>query len=131
MDIFIKCIAAVLLVLILHLVLSKGGKDFSVLLSVAACCIILIFVVSSIESVFDFVSQLQNLAQLDFDILGVVLKSVGIGILTEIVCAFCADSGNSALGKTLHIVAAFVIIFISIPLFEALIGLVEEILITV
>lgn len=131
MSIFVKCIDAVLLVLLLHLVLSKGGKDFSFLLSVAACCVIMIFLISSIESVFDFASQLQSLAKLDSGILSIVLKSVGIGILTEIVSAFCADSGNSALGKTLHIVAAFVIIFISIPLFEALIGLVEEILITV
>ena len=131
MNIFIKCTAIVLITLILYLLLSKQGHDFAYFLSITTCCIILYLTFNYLQSVIDFISYIKDLVELDTEIVGVVLKSVGIGVLAEIVCAFCSDAGNSALGKTLHVIAAFVILFISIPLLEALISLIEEILVTV
>ena len=131
MSIYLKCAAVVLVTLILHLVLLKGGKDFSSVLTIAACCTVLVFIFSCLEPFVDFLTRLQNLAKLDSGMLSIIIKSVGLGILTEIISAFCSDAGNAALGKTLQVVTAFVILLLSIPLFEALIALVEEILVTI
>ena len=75
-----------------------------------------------------FIRQLQRMGQLDADILQILLKSVGIGLLTEISALICTDVGNSALGKTLQIASVILILYISLPLLTSLMELVGEIL---
>ena len=40
----------------------------------------------------------------------------------------CSDAGNSALGKTLQILGAVAVLWLSIPLINSLIALLEQIL---
>ena len=68
------------------------------------------------------------MANLDTGMMKVLLKSVGIGMLAEIVSLLCVDSGNATLGKTIQIFAAVMILYFSIPLFTKLIDLVDGIL---
>lgn len=128
MDIFLKAGAAALITVVLCLILSKRDKDIALLLTVAGCCLLVILAVTYLEPVFAFFSQLQTLGDMDSDVLGILLKAVGIGLLSEICGLICTDVGNSALGKALQIVATAVILWISLPLLRSLMDLVGEIL---
>ena len=131
MNIFIKAAAGALVALILHLILARQGKDFSVLLTVAVCCMMATAAMEYLEPVIVLFEKLQTLGQLDSDMMMVVFRVVGIGLLGEIVGLICSDAGNAALGKTLQILASAVILWMSVPLFTSLIELVEEILVSV
>lgn len=131
MVIFIKAVAAVLAALILHLMLSKQSKDFSLLLTLGVCCMIATAALQYFEPVIDFFDNLQTIANLDPDMLRIILRAVGIGLLSEITGTICADSGNAALGKTLQILASSVILWISLPLFNGLFELIEGILLEI
>lgn len=131
MDVFIKAASGVLIALVLYLVLAKQGKDISTILTVAVCCMIAAAAVNYLEPVISFFKNLQTVGQLDHEMLNIILKSVGIGVLAEITCLICNDAGNAALGKTLQILAAAVVLWMSVPLFTSLIELVEEILVSV
>lgn len=131
MNIFMKAVAAVLAALILHLILSKQSKDFSLLLTVAVCSIVATAAFQYFEPVMDFFKNLQFIGNLNQDMLNILLKAVGIGLLSEITGTICSDAGNAAMGKTLHILASAVILWLSVPLFTSLLTLVEEILIAV
>ncbi len=131
MDIFLKSAAGALITLILYLVLSKQSKDLSLLLTVIACAILAATAISYLEPVIDFFQKLLLIGQLDAEFFSIVLKAVGIGLLAEISGLICADAGNSALGKTLNIMASAVILWMSVPLFTSLLELVEEILVAV
>lgn len=131
MSVFIKAAASILVALILHLILSKQGKDFSLLLTVAVCSIVAVTAFQYFEPVIDFFQNLQVIGNLDSDMLSIILRAVGIGLLSEITGVICSDSGNVAMGKMLQILASAVILWISIPLFTSLLTLVEEILIIV
>lgn len=131
MDVFIKAAAGVLIALVLYLVLAKQGKDFSLLLTVAVCSMVTVAAVNYLKPVIGFFDKLQTLGQLDSEMLGIILKAVGIGLLGEVTGLICADAGNAALGKTLQILASAVILWMSVPLFTSLIELVEEILVSV
>lgn len=131
MDVFIKAACGALVALLIYLILAKQGKDVSLLLTVAACCMIAAAAVNYLEPVVGFFEKLQNLGQLDSEMFGIILKAVGMGILAEITALICADAGNSALGKTLQFLATAVILWMSVPLFTSLIELVEEILVSV
>lgn len=128
MDIFIKAAGGVLVALVLHLILAKQGRDISLLLTIAVCCMVASSAVSYLGPVIVFFEKLQTLGQIDSGMLEIILKAVGIGLLSEITCLICTDAGNAALGKTLQLLASAVILWMSVPLFNSLISLVEEVL---
>ena len=128
MDIFLKSAAGTFVALIMYLILVKQGKDISVLLTVAVCCMLAIAAMQHIEPVITFIQRLQQLSNLDPAMLQIILRAVGIGLLSEITSLICADSGNAALGKSLQLLAVGVVLWLSMPLFTELIDLIEEIL---
>ena len=128
MNIFFKAAAFILVALILYLILSKWGKDYSILLTIAACCVIAVYAMEFLDEIITFITQLQVLSEIDQSFISILLKSVGIGMLTEIIGLICVDAGNVAFNKMLHLLATLVIIWISLPLFEILISQIEEIL---
>ena len=129
MDVFIKVSAGVLIALVLTLVLDKQEKHISIVLSLSVCCMVIAGAVTFLEPVTDFFSHLQDVANLDARMLSVLLKSVGIGLLGEITALICSDAGNAAMGKALQLMSTAVILWLSIPLFTALLDLVEKILV--
>lgn len=120
--------AAVLLTVILGLVLGKQGKEVGLLLTLAVCCMVGALAISYLTPVVDFVRHLQAVGQLDSDILEILLKVVGIGLVAEIAGLICSDAGNAALGKTLQMLSAAVILWLSIPLLQKLLELLQQIL---
>ena len=128
MDKFIQASALALLTVIICLVLSKQGKEIALLLSILACCILGSMMVSYLEPLLDLMSNLRQTAQLDTQLLEVLMKAVGIGVLAEIAGLVCADAGNGTLAKTLQLLGSAVILWLSIPLFHRLLELVSSIL---
>ena len=129
MDIFLKAVSGILVAVLLNICLSKQAKDFSLLLTVLVCCAVATVAVTYLEQVISFVETVNRVAQLDGNTMIVVLKVVGIGILGEIVSQICADSGNAAMGRMLQVLTSAVVLWLSLPLFTALLEMVEGILV--
>lgn len=128
MTTFIKASAGVMLALILEKILQKQGKDMSLLLSVAVCAMVAAAAVSFLQPVLNFFSRLQILGNLNSVLLNVLLKAVGVGILSEILSLICTDAGNAALGKSLQLLASSLVLYLSIPVLEELLKLMDTIL---
>lgn len=128
MDVFLKVVAAVLITSILTLVLSKQGADISLLLTIAVCCIVMSVFVSYIQPILNFAYHLIELGGLDASLLSVILKSVGIGVISQIATLVCVDSGNQSLGKAVQIMTTAVILSLSIPVLEQMLSLIEAML---
>ena len=128
MDIFLKISAGILITTILCLVLSKRADEISLLLCLAVCSITLTVALSYLNPVIEFARRLVHLGNINSELLQVLLKTVGIGLLTEIVCLICEDIGKKSLSKALQITATAVILCISIPVLEQLLSLIELVL---
>ena len=128
MNVFIKAIAGVLIALILWISLGKQNKDFSVLLTLLVCSMVFVVSVSFLKPLVQFVKKLQTMGNLDGDMVTVVMKSVGVGVIGEICTMICKDAGNESLGKALQFLSATVVLWISIPVFEKLLTLLDNIL---
>lgn len=131
MDIFIKSVSGIFVAVILGQSLSKQGKDMALLLTMGVCAMVLVAALRYFQPVVDFFHKLQSLGKLNGEMLSVLLKAVGIGILAEISGMICSDSGNAALGKAIHVLASGVILCLSVPIMTELITLIEEILVSV
>ena len=128
MDMFIKAVAGVLIATVISLILSKHGKDFSVLLVICTCCMIMTVGLEYVAAIIDFISLIQEKGNLDKDLIAILLKAVGIGILSDITSMICTDSGNAALGKVIQFLSSVVILWLCIPLFTQLLELIESVL---
>ena len=117
----------VLLAVVLGLSLGKQ-KDIGVLLTMAVCCMVAMIAISYLEPVLDFLRELETLGDLQGDMLGILLKAVGIGLVSEIAGLVCTDAGNGSLGKTLQMLGSAVILYLSLPIFTAMLELIREIL---
>jgi len=128
MDIFLKASALVLIVSVLYQVVSGRSKETGILLLALGCCFVLMTAITYIEPVFAFIRKLQVLGNLNTEMLEILLKSVGIGLLAEITVLICNDMGNAAMGKTLQILATAVILWLSLPMLNSLLELIGKIL---
>ena len=126
MDAVLKVVGGALIAVILGLTLRQQGKDIALLLSAAVCCMVVAVGVAYLTPVVDFVRQLQENTGTDPEFLRILLKSVGIGLLGEIAGLICADAGNAASGKTVQILTASVILWLSLPLMSTLLELVQK-----
>ena len=100
----------------------------AVLLSVAVCVTVLIAAIAFLQPVADFIVKIQKIGNLDDSLVAVVLKAVGIGLISEVCVLVCKDAGNESVGKVLQTMASAVILWLSIPVFEKLLTLLDEIL---
>lgn len=128
MDIFIKSTVGTLIAVILYLVLGKHSKDISTLLTVSVCCMLAAAAIGCLKPVIEFVERLKIISNLDTHMFQLVLRSVGIGLLAEIVSLICSDAGNVAMGKSLQLLAGGVVLWLSLPIFTQLIDLIEDVL---
>ena len=131
MDAFLKSVVATLISLIMYLILAKHGKDMSVIISVAVCCMLATALMQYIEPVIVLINRMQRISNLDSQMLQTILRAVGIGLLAEITSLICADAGNAALGKSLQLLSCGVVLWLSIPLLTELMDLIEEILMVI
>ena len=128
MELFWKAIAVSLLTAILGVVMGKQSKDISLLLSIAGCVLIAGLTAVYLSPVVGFMKELESLGNLRGDMLGILLKAVGIGLISEIASVVSGDSGNAGLGKMIQLIGSVVILWLSIPVFRVLLDLVQSIL---
>lgn len=128
MGMFWKAAAAVLIAVVLELTLGKREKDIGTLLSIGVCCMVGMIAFSYLEPVLDLLRELEALGDLQGDLLGILLKALGISLVAEVAGMVCGDAGNSSLGKTVQMLGGAVILYLSIPVFRSLLELIQRIL---
>ena len=128
MDLVYKITAAALVTTVLTLVVRREEKDFVRLLTMAGCAMAGIVLLTFLEPVLSFLSTLQTLGDLSGDMLLILMKAVGVGLVAEIAGMVCADGGNASLGKVIQLVGSAVILWLSLPIFQMLMDLMIRIL---
>ena len=126
MGLYWKAAGAVMLAVVMMLMLRR--QEIALVLGLAVCAMAAIAAMDYLQPVKELLDSLCVLGDLDGTLMAVLLKAVGIGLVTEIAGLVCADSGNASLGKILQLLGTAVVLWLSIPLFQALLELIQEIL---
>jgi len=128
MTLFLQVCGAVLLTVILVLTLKSHNKEISTILAIAACCMIALAAFNYLQPVLEFLQSLEAIGELDDTMVETLLKVTGIGIIAEIANLVCKDAGNESMGRSMQLLGTAVILYCSVPLFHALIELMQKIL---
>lgn len=127
MEVFLKACGAVLLTVILVLSFNTQSRDLSLLLLIGVCCMTALVALNYLEPVIDFVRQLEQLGNIDSSLVRILLKAVGIGLISEIAALICSDAGSNSLGKGIQFLGSAVILWLSLPMFTMLMDLLRQI----
>jgi len=125
MEVFWKALAAVLITLLL---VPALGRDLGIALTAIVCCMVGTGAFLLLEPVLAFLRELEAAAGMDPELLGTLLKLVGIGLVGEIAGVLCEDTGCGALGKGLQLLTCALILSLSIPILRSFTQLIREIL---
>ena len=128
MELFWKGTCAALVASVLAMVLAKQEKHLSLLITLAGCTMILMLAFSFLKPVVAFLKELRDLGDLNGDMLVVLLKAVGIGLISEVAALICTDGGNASLGKTVQLLGNAAILWLSVPVLQMLMDLIRGIL---
>lgn len=126
MVLYLKCVGAAVVGVVL--ILALGRKEMGLVLAAALCVMVALAAVEYLEPVLALMRRLEELGQLDGTMIAVLFKCVGIGLMTEIAGVVCVDSGNASLAKALQLLGTAVVLWLSVPLFDGLLSLIQEIL---
>ena len=126
-TIFQICSLSIVCIL-LSTTVNNRSKEIGTVLSMAGCVLILLLAGSYLVPVMDFLEHLKQLGNLNGDLVRILVKVVGISLITDITGLICGDSGNASLGKVVQISAAIVVIWLSLPVYSLLLDLISNIL---
>ncbi len=128
MGVFWKAAAGILVALVLSLALGKLQGDLALLLTMAACCMAAGTALSFLKPVLSFLYRLEELGNLQSGALGILLKILGVGLVSELAAMICQDGGNSSLARGIQLLGSALILQLSLPVFETLLELTQRIL---
>ena len=128
MDIFLKVTAGVLITAFLSLVMGRNSTGISLLLTIFVCSLVVIVALSYFRPVVDLLHRLVQIGELGNDLLSILLKIVGISLISQIACFICMDTSNQTLGKALQIITTAAILCVCVPLLEQILQLIENVL---
>ena len=117
-----------LIAVLLGLVLKKGNGVLALLLTLAACAAMTVSIVRLAEPVVSFLSELRQLAGLEPALLQPLLRTVGIGLLTQLTASVCADAGESTVARLIELCGSVLGIYTALPLLEAVLSLLRTML---
>ena len=127
MEPFWKAAALALIAGVLSLTLKNQDKEYGLLLSIAACLMVTAITVTYLKPVYAFLKELETLGDLRGDMLAILIKALGVGLASQIASMICTDAGNASLTKAIQLLGGAVILYLSVPMFSALMDLIQKI----
>ena len=128
MEEALKLTALALTAALLALVVRKQSPELALALTLCACALCTVMLLNGFRPVLNLASALAKQAELDGNLTAPLWKCLGLGLLTEIAAAVCADAGQSALAKLIELGGGLLCVAVSLPLLQAVLALIEELL---
>lgn len=105
----------------LALPLKKDKAEFSMLIILGACLILLSFSLGKIEDILAMIHKLESYLGKGSLYVGILLKMVGITYVAEFAASICNDAGCQAVGHQIEFYGKLMILAISVPILMTLV----------
>ena len=123
MEIF-KLAAIILTAVVFISALPTFSKEISLIITFSCCTVILLYILEMIVPVVEYVRNL--IRNIYFDRFDVVLKAVGVGLITQFVSDTALDCGNRSLANQMIFAGRVCVLMLAIPVFVQALGIIER-----
>lgn len=111
-------IAAVAIVAAISAVaIKKHNGETALMLSVACGVILLMAVISFAGTILQTVNQIAAASDMNIEYIKILLKVIGICIVTELAVSVCKESGQQAIAANVTLAGKILIMAASLPLY--------------
>ena len=121
MSILFKIAAVAFVYVCLSTILKTQRPEYVFLIRICAVVIIFLFIVEDIANFITNILSAFSAFNISSAHISLLLKVVGISIVTDFVCDSLKDSGESSLSNVVSISSKFMILYMSLPLLNGLI----------
>lgn len=121
MNILVKILFVIIIYVIFSSILKTYRPEYVFLLRLATIFIVIFF---SIDYLTDFINSCLSLFssfEIDSSHISLLIKVVGIAVLTDIISDNLNDNGESALSNAVTLVSKFIILYMTLPVFNGII----------
>lgn len=123
----IKIVVFCIVTVLLAVVFKKYNSMYSVLISIAGCVFVFLMIAEDFFSIVSKVSSLASDFSYTYSYIKLMIKTLGICIITQIVSDMCIDAGEKAMSTIVETGAKVTIIAMMMPLFETLVNIISGI----
>ncbi len=123
---FLKVAGIALIAALLASILDKRDRSLGIALGLLACIIAMLGCIRTVRPVAAFFEELSTLSGLGGAYLAPLVKTAGIGLVTQVTCAVCADCGQNALAKVAELCGTAAALCMSLPLLRGVLELIRE-----
>ena len=117
-----------MIALVLAAAVEKREGDLATVLTMAVCAMTVTAALTALSPVLSFLYRLEDIGHLEGGILGILLKVLGVGLVTETGSLICSDGGSNAMGRTLQLLGCCVMLRLSLPVMDSMLMLIQKIL---
>lgn len=121
------CVLAVVTVIFIA-VLRPKNAEIALLLGMACSVLTLVFVLSQAQSVVNTVNAIVSAAQIHTEYIVILLKVLGICLITEFAVHTCRDAGSQALAGNVSLAGKILITVTSLPMYADILNAVVQLI---
>ena len=124
----IKVIVLGLVLSIITVLLKSIKPEYSLICVIVGSIILVMYILSGIQSIFDYFSEIVNKTGIDNVMFKTLLKIIGVGYLVEFSAGVCIDSGNSSIADKIVLAGKVLIFSLSIPIISNLFNMIMDLI---
>lgn len=128
MDYYYRILGMVLITVMLCCAVPKNISELRMVLVICGFLAVAWFIVYLLEPIIGFMRELSEIGTFTNEYTVILFKITGICILSQLAVLICSDSGNASMGKILQLSSNVIVIYLGIPIFQSLLGILQEIL---
>ncbi len=113
---------------VLAVMLRQYRPEYSIVLSVAAGVLLLMFILSAAVPVIDKINEIADKSAAVSEYGGVLIKALGICLISQLACDACMDAGETSLASKAELAGKIAMVLVALPLFDDILDVVIKLL---
>lgn len=127
-DKMLKIAIIAVMAVFLALPLKNSKPEFSTMIIISGCLLILGCAVSKLGSIIEVVVSVKKYMGDEAVYLGILMKIIAITYIAEFGASICRDSGYSAIGNQVEFFGKLMILAVSMPIITTLLETISSIM---
>ncbi len=116
----LKIISIALITVFLSAIIKNKSSEISLIVSICGGVLIFMLCFEMLENVVDFFMETSEKLVIDFDIIKLIIKVIGVGYITEFTADIVEDFGNKTIASKVILGGKLVVCGITLPIIRKL-----------
>ena len=128
MDMLLKTAAVCIPAALMASLLKKDSPAMAMLIAIAAGCLVIFTSAGALREIRDFMAEVAELGGISDTVLAVLLKTVGIAVISRLAADLCKDAGLGAAASGAELAGAAAALWTAMPVMRGVLHTVKELL---